>query len=315
MTTLFDFTTGELRRFIPGLIANFTIKDALKAILNSTAERILVRFLGPALAEQVAQGNSADEPVFKQAFGLAQELVAKLGFADYLPFAEVQIGDDGITVTAAEGRRAAFDYQTKKIDKELREVGWQKLDELLRLIASRPDLFPDWATAPYNLEYDEALFSSAVDFSKSYSIQERWLTFWALRPFIQAVEDNQGVVAMARLDALPNTVTDSQKAPLKRNLLRALAHQAVIMALPQLSIEINGVNVHLNYTSQYGGVSTYYTPPGREMLDWVSGNLQKQADLFWGNFESGLLALSPPAEPEQDEYLGPIDDDGPFVMV
>jgi len=313
MKAFFDYTTEEFRGFIPGMVANFTIKQALKNVLEQTAEALLFPFLGEDLAQLISESYDSEDEDLKKAYGLARFSIAKIGFADYLPFAEVQIGDDGVTVTSVAERKAAYEYQTLKLDKELREKGWQKLDDLLKFIGSKPDSFPGWTDSPYYQQHQEALFKSASEFSKYYPIQDRWLTFWALRPAIQAVEDNKGVDQLERIDALPDTVSDSQKAVLRRNLMRALAYEAVLLALPNLAVELNGTNVQVNYAGQFGN-SSYYTPPGREMLDWVSGNLQKQIDVFWLSFENGLSALLPSTDTNADS-LGLIETDGPFVFI
>ncbi|GAB3958172.1 hypothetical protein GCM10028805_51990 [Spirosoma harenae] len=315
MATLFDGTTEEFRQFIPGMVANFTITKALKSLLDETAQTLLPRFLSQPITDQLVGAGSSDDAALKKAFGLTQIVVAKLGFAEYLPFAEVQIGDDGITVTAAETRRAAFDYQTQKLDESLRETAWQKLDELIKLIAANSATFPGWAEAPYNLELSEAIFKSAAQFSASYQIQDRWLTFWALRPYISAVEDNFGQTYLGKINALPGSVTAVQKKPLLRNLMRCLAYEAVIAALPNLSIEIKGVNVQLNYGAQYGGNVKYFTPPTPEMLDWVKQNLLNQVTTFWSTVDQQLDTLNPPLTTAQDDWSGLIDCDGPIVML
>lgn len=317
MNPLFSSNTDSLRPLIPSVVRNFTINPALLSLFSQTADQLLPRFLGEELASIIGGINptaSNLDPALLKAYTLARSGCTRLGFADYLPFAELQIADDGVTVTAAPDRKAAFEYQTSKLDKSLREMGWQDLDNLVKLIASKPDVFPTWTESPYFQEHQQALFKSAPEFSKYYPIQDRWLTFWALRPFIAAVEENQGAAALERLDALPDSVTNEQKAPLKRNLLRSLAYQAVIMSLPNLSIELNGTNVQVNYAGQYAN-STYYTPPGREMLDWVKQNLQTQADLFWTNFESGLSALLPATDPGDSDGLDLLGVDSSLVYI
>ncbi|GAB3956723.1 hypothetical protein GCM10028805_47490 [Spirosoma harenae] len=315
MTPLFDGTGDELRKFVPGLIKNFTVPESLKTTLQETQESLLTRFLGATLAEQVAASSASNDAVIKSSFTLAQTVIARLGFAEYLPAAEIQIGNDGITITAVENRRAAFDYQTQKLDKSLREGGWTKLDELILLIAANAEKFPGWAEAPYNQELTEAIFKSAAEFSKYYQIQNRWLTFWALRPYISAVEDNFGQTYLQKINTLPSSVTADQKKPLLRNLMRCLAYEAVITALPNLSVELAGVNVQINYGSQYGGNSSYYTPPGREMLDWVKQNLLNQVTAFWSTVDQQLEALNPTPTTTNDEWTGLSDDCGPIVMI
>lgn len=315
MESLFKGTTSEFRAWVP-VTVNFTM-DPLLPVLDATAAELLPRFLGEAVAEQISgltvaypgDVSAGELRDLKRALSLAQSAVAKIGFAAYMPFAEVQVGDDGLTVTAQDGRKAAFEYQTKRMERQLLESGWQAIDELVKLVAAQPLLFTGWPDTPYYQEHQKALFKSPAEFSKYYPIQDKWLTFWALRPFIQTVEEDRGETATGRIDALPNTVTDEKKGRLKRTLLRALAYEAVIMAVPNLSIEVAGANVQVNYASQYGN-ATYYQPPGREHLEWVLGNLRLQANTAWDAFESQVAALIGVTTGPTDEGLGLIDNDG-----
>lgn len=315
MNPLFASNLDSLRTLIPSVVRNFTFSASLLNLFSQTADTLLNRFLGEELATIICQINPAStgqDAALISAYNLARSATARIGFADHLPFAELQIADDGVTVTASADRKAAYEYQTAKLDKSLRELGWQDLDNLIKLIASKPGVFPTWTESPYFQEHQDAIFKNASDFSKYYPIQDRWLTFWALRPFIAAVEENQGLAALDRLQNLPSTVTDAQKAPLLRNLLRSLAYQAVIMGLSGLSIELNGTNVQVNYAGQYAN-NSYYTPPSQSLLDWVRDNLQKQADLFWQNFDDGLSLLQPAGD--TDPASGLIDSEGSLIWI
>ncbi|QIP15691.1 hypothetical protein G8759_25185 [Spirosoma aureum] len=322
MTTLFTGDTGLFRQFV-SVNRNFTMADVLPS-LQATAETLLPRFLGDELADQITsradnplpENPTADDLILNKALFWTRSIVAKLGFATNLIFSELQIDNDGITVSANEGRRAAFDYQTKELKRTLQEQGWQALDELLKLISKNPALFPGWEDSPYYTQYQNALFGNPVEFSKYYPIQDRWLTYWALIPFMADVADRMGEPALARIEALPNTVNETVRGKLKRSLLRALAYEVMIQAVPGLSIEVVGANVQLNYASQYGGKESYYTPPGRELLDWVLGNLKGQVAVFWENFENAIAVLEPSTDPDlSDDALGLIDSEGPFVMI
>ncbi|GAB3550544.1 DUF6712 family protein [Spirosoma fluminis] len=299
---LFDGTTEQFAQYVPVNI-NFSLEAAIPE-LEAAELSILPRFLGDDLTEQIYELADKDDSYLnahrheQRALHLARVAVARIGFAGYLPFAEVQIGDDGITVSAADGRKAAFEYQTLKLERKLLEIGWRSMDELITLVASQPPTFPTWPDSPFYQEYQESIFKSPVEFSKCYPIQDRWLTFWALRPFIQRVEEDLGASAFERIEQLPGTITESQLGRVKRPLLRALAFQAVIEALPSLSIELNGANVQVNYGSQYGNAQ-YYQAPDKEHLGWVMDNLQKQCALFWSTFENNLATLTatPDSEP------------------
>lgn len=292
---LFTGTTADFQKYVP-VTLNFSM-DGLLPELDATESSLLPQFLGDAVADQIVAlvGVGLDpieEKPLIRALYLAKVAVARIGFARYLPFAEIQIGDDGITVSAADGRKAAFEYQTNKLERRLLDEGWRAIDELVTLVAKNAVRFPEWVDSPYYQEHQDALFKTPAEFSRYYPIQDRWLTYWALRPFIQAVEEDRGAFGLFRIALLPEDVSESIRDGLGRKLRRALAYQAVIDALPHLSVELNGANVQVNYASQFGN-ATYYQPPGKDHLGWVLANLQNQADLAWGAFENAITTLLP----------------------
>jgi hypothetical protein len=303
MAELFDGSTDDFRRFIP-VNVNFLLEDALPKI-EEVEMLVLPRFLGEAITEQIVgyfSESTLTKPQEKALF-LARKVVANLGFERHLPFCEVQFDNDGVTVTASAERKPAFEYQTIKLSKTLLDTGWEAMDLLISHVASLPSLFPDWTDAPYYQEHQDALFKNAKDFSKFYPIQDRWLTFWALRPVIQAIEEDKGEAELARVDALPGTVTEDQKNKLIRKLKRAIAYQAVINALPILSFELSGSNVQLNYASQYSNIK-YFQPLSKEQRADITDNLQKQADLFLSSYEQDMTGLQPAPETTSDSSPG-----------
>ena len=315
---LFTGTTDDFRQYV-SVSVNFTMA-ALMPELNAVEASLLPRFLGDGVwAQIIASADSLLDPITEKglirARHLAKVAVARIAFARYIPFAEIQIGDDGITVTAVEGRKAAFQYQTDKLERRLFDEGWRAVDELITLVARNTAVFAGWPDSPYFAEHQTAVFKTPADFSRYYPIQDRWLTYWALRPFIRAVEEDRGEINLTRIDGLPSAVTPTQKEALKRRLHRALAYQSVIEAMPGLSIELNGANVQVNYASQYGN-ATYYQPPGKDHLTWVMANLQNQAALAWAGFEMAMDALQPAlAGPDnRTSGLGLIGG-GPVVML
>ncbi|QJD79547.1 DUF6712 family protein [Spirosoma rhododendri] len=307
MSQLFTGETDQLRQYVP-VNVNFDT-DGLMPVLDDTEMTVLGRFIGLDVLEQLRDyASTNDHPdltasesrQLESALFLARGAVGRIGFAAYLPFAEMQIDNDGITVTAAQGRKAAFEYQTNNLKRTLLDAGWESLDRLLSLLASQPDLFPDWKNAPYYEEQQNAIFKTPAEFSRYYPIQDRWLTFWALRFSIRNVEEDQGADAQARIDKLSaGSVSDSMRAKLNRLMRRGIAYQAVLDALPTLSIELEGINVKVNYGSQYGNAD-YYQPPSQAQLNFVINNLQRQIDIAWNSFEAAISPLETLPTPDDD---------------
>lgn len=312
----FTTNTDQFRKYVP-VTVNYTLDDVLP-FLDNVACSVLPRFLGDALLEDLQTLAKADpegqSSVQQRSIELARKVVACLGFGDYLPFSEVQIDDSGISVAAREGRKPAYDYQTKKILLSLLESGWRALEELISLTDKNRDTFPAWENSPYFEQYQELSFKTPAEFSRYYPIQDRWLTFWALRPFLDRVEQLYGDAARARIDALATPPTESQSKDLQKKLRFALAYQTVLEAIPNLSIELSGVNVQVNYASQFGGAAQYFQPPGKDQLGWVMDTLSKQAELAWSSFNSAVDALIP-ADPTTNSAGGPIGCHGGLFML
>lgn len=311
---LFYNDTEQIRQYLP-VNVGFTA-DAFQTSLEQTEDEIFGKFLGEEMAQQLlALVSDLDPPYLAaQALKQARIAVANLAMFDYLPFAEVQIDDDGITVSASTSRKPAFDYQTKKLGKALLKRGWTGVDKLIACIAC-PDavnLFPAWPDSPYYATYTHSLFSSAAEFSQSYNIGDSWLTYWSLRPYIDDIEDGRAAQAQARITAL--SLLASERERIMRMLRRAVARQAVLDATPNLALDISQGNVQINYTSQYSGAYDYFQPPTGDLLATALANLEKQVTLAWERFDNELELLSPASGDDTDDSdLSPIIDAGPVV--
>lgn len=311
----FDTNTAKFRAFVP-VAVNYSMDDLIP-FLDQTADQVLTRFLGDAITVQLSQadGNNPEtaSAELARAVSLAKWAVAGIGFASFIPFAEVQIDDSGISVAAREGRKPAYDYQTLKLERALQESGWRALDELIQYVAKNPDTFPSWPDSPYFEEYQELSFKTPADFSRYYPIQNRWLTFWAIRPFLDRTEQLYGDAARERIDALGSLPEPHQK-DLTKKLCFALAYQTMLEAIPNLSVEVVGANVQVNYATQYGN-ALYFQPPGKDLLNWVLENLGRQATLAWDSFNNAVDKLQPVDPTGTDNASTGILDTNGFTML
>ena len=313
---LFTQDIDLFQRYVGATIADFTVKNVLPD-LETAEETLLVRFLGEAVAAQIiafaSQTLDPTSPAHKlpiRAVHLARTAVGKIGFAGAMVMSEVQIGDDGITVTATEGRKAAFEYQTNKLERTLLDAGWRGLDQLISLVAANTTLFTAWDDSPYYTEHQTALIATPAQFSRWYPIQDRWLTFWALRPFLRAVESGRSLPLRDAITAASLPTGAATRA--LDALHQATCLQTVVEAIPHLSVEINGAQVQLNYAGQYQN-NKYHQPPGREQLDWLLQTIGRQAQTAWDTAE---LVIAPvPSAGTDSVASGPITSTPNFIAI
>lgn len=311
---LFYDDTEQLRQFLSVNI-NFTV-DTFHINLEQTEDALFSRFLDAQTAEtlRALAGELDPDDQAGKALKQARIAVANLAMFDYLPFAEVQIDDDGITVSASQTRKPAFDYQTKKLGKALLKRGWTAVDQLIAVVAdpASAELFPGWPDSPWHAVYTGSLFQNPAQFSRYYGISDSWLTYWSLRPYIDDIEDGRAATAKARIAAL--SLADGEKDRLTRLLMRAVARQAVLDATPNLALDITQGSVQINYTSQYSGAYDYFQPATGDLLAFALGNLEKQTALSWERFDYELEQLTPaPDNNTDDSGFSPVFDAGPVV--
>lgn len=313
---LFSNDTDLFRQYVP-VNVNFDMISILPT-LEQTESALLSRFLDSQTLEALLA--MADEPILshhaRSAVQQARMAVANLAFFDYLPFAEVQIDDDGITVSAASGRKPAFDYQTKKLARTLLERGWSAVDRMIGHIAhpDAADDFPDWVNCPYYATYSSSLFRNPAEFSKYYDIGTTgWLTFWALRPYIDELEDSRRVMeALAAVDQLSTLPVHRER--LRRMLCRAVALQVMLASTPNLTLSLSQGNVQINYASQYSGAYDYFQPPDASLLAVALRNLSERTQDAWFRYDAELEFLQPPPDNDTDDSgFSPVFDAGPVV--
>ena len=298
---LFPENTALFRQFVP-VTLNFGMKPLLP-YLEAVEMNVLTPNLGAALTAQLVELSSPPSlsQIQQSALFLARRVVANLGFSDYLPFAEVQIGDDGVTVSASTDRKPAFAYQTDRLMAQLAQTGWQAMDQLLAYLElNKTETFPLWPDSPYYEDYRSSLFTSAQQFSSYYPIQDRCLTFRALRPFITGIEETIVPARLAAIEAF-RTVDMAAYTRLLKMLRRAVALQTMLDAVPNLSIEVNGTTLQLNYASQYGGANKYYQAPTPEQLDRLVATLTRQALSAWDSLDQAMVSLAPDPDPSADQ--------------
>lgn len=292
-------TTDSLRGAGVAVNRGFTI-DPLRPYIESTFDECLRPFVGDAFADLLLADTGMPAPVRARVLPYVERCLAKLAFAAYLPFAEVQIDNDGITVSAVEGRKNAPERQIRDLRGSLLETGWNQLERLLAYLQSYP--------ADYPLHHDylalqtPSLLPSALLFSQYYGIFNSRLTYAALKPTADRLERDTLVPYLAdRWAVLVGSPTTANDRKLQGKLRTWLAFQTIAEAIPTLAVKIDGKGVRAIFGNPTDQLE-YFTPASDAQVDRLVQRCREQADQTWN--ECLTLMTPAPTEPSGRGLIG-----------
>ncbi|GAB4042195.1 DUF6712 family protein [Spirosoma litoris] len=282
---------------------NFTL-TLFEPYLESTWSELFPTFLGREFTEslaQVWQSPSELTDAQKALLPYLRRPLCQLAFAQYLPFAEVQLADDGITTSASQDRKPATERQIIAIRNALYESGWKHLEGLLAYLDFHQTDFPLYVT--YRDLQPASLLPSAGEFSKYYQIFGSRITYNALKPTLTGLEAD---VLIPRLDSRWPSIVDSDSLD-DRSLLRQartwLACQTVVDAIPTLAIAISGNGLKVHYSSNIDNIE-YVQPPSEAQIERLLQKAKEKASAAWLELASLL-----DGEPEAEKGRGMMDND------
>ena len=286
---------------------NFTLTP-FDPYLRSIWSELFPQFLGRVFTEllETAWTASTLTPQQTALLPYLRRPLCQLAFAQYLPFAEVQLADDGITVSASTERKPATERQIIALRKTLLESGWKSLENLLAYLDFHQVDFPAYVT--FRDAQQLSLLPTAGEFTKYYQIFGSRLTYQALKPTADLLETDVLIPLLG--DRWPGilTSTDIADRTLCRHARTWLATKTIAEAIPSLAIEVSGNGLKVHYTASIDNIE-YVNPPTEAQLTRLIDKVTLNAETAWQTLNS-LLNNTPDGE----QGRGLMDNEGRKII-
>lgn len=192
------------------------------------------RYILPALGE--AQLNTL-ETAFNSNTGLApltylldkvQAALANFAIYEYLPMAEVQITESGVTRTEGTTTKTAYQNQVKTLRQTTLEKAYNYIEALYEFLEFNETSFPQWVSSEAYTKNKKLFINTARDFEKHYPITRGRETFRTLIPAMDDVENFYILPVLGQLffDYLKGKIATKTTFPFKEKLALNLIQKA-----------------------------------------------------------------------------------------
>ncbi len=194
MTELVKSTEDLKKHIAIDFIDDF---EVLEYAIEDREREIKKDYIGAALWVKLIQAytssgsssSSSGEDYFARALYYVQRIVANLALLDYIPEGSLDISSNGIRITVNDTKKQAFDWQIKNLEKKYQSAADRNLELLLEYLNENTDQFTDWTDSPAYIKNKGRFINSAKQFNDYLGIKESHMTFIALQPVIDYVED------------------------------------------------------------------------------------------------------------------------------
>lgn len=115
---------------------------------------------------------------------LLREASANLSWFIYMPLANVQVSDHGISVNHSESSKAAEWWQIRDLRRSLLDAGLLAIDEALKIMEANTDTFITWTTTESYTLFNELFVKRTDTFHRWFGIANSRKTFLALKPYM-----------------------------------------------------------------------------------------------------------------------------------
>ena len=180
MATLLK-TIDDIKLYVS---VNKNIKFAsIEPYIKSADRKFIKNLVGTAIYNDYASTTPTDATEL-QVFELLREASANLAWFIYMPLANVQVSDSGISVASGDKFKAAEWWQIRDLRRSLLDAGLQAIDEALKIMEANTNTFITWtATESYTI-FNELFVKKTETFHRWFGIANSRQTFLALRPYM-----------------------------------------------------------------------------------------------------------------------------------
>lgn len=183
-----------------------------------------------------------------------QRALANLAAANYVPFADVQMSDAGITNASSSDQKAAFKYQVQNMQQAFLQRGLSYLDSLLALLDENVSTISEWSGSDEFKKYRSLFIQNGTQFKAHYSnTQYPRQLYMQLLSTMEHVEEFtiKPIISDAIFNALKNKLqsTTPNLTAEETELLRIIQKAVVFISLhdgiPQINVRVddNGISV------------------------------------------------------------------------
>jgi len=160
--------------------------ESLEPYVKQADRKYIKTLLGDALYTAYA-ATAPTESVPLKVYELFREASANLSWFLYMPLANVQVSDSGISVSSGENHKAAEWWQIRDLRRSFLDAGFSALDEALKLMEANTADFTGWETTEGYTIFMELLVKRTETFNRWFNISGSRKTFLALRPYMLEV--------------------------------------------------------------------------------------------------------------------------------
>lgn len=296
-------STEEIREYIKYNL-NFDFNQ-IEPYLVDVEYELGRKYIGEEMLQRLNDVINNPTEIQAQTLVFAKRYVARMAAVAWLPFGEVQFGNDGITtVGKGEYRTAAYDAQIARLTQSLESSAYKALEQLLSWLEKPTTLaaFAEYQNSEQRLENRRYLIKSAVEFSKYYQIFGEELTFQALRPTMAAIETMKVAAALGG-ELYEVLKAASELTDIQKKLLEAikwyLAYSTIASVLElEMSVELSAGGLRVNFTTQFQNTK-YFTPPSDSQRGSAQQAAARRAQSMWAEMSSLLKELNPSPESEE----------------
>lgn len=313
----------DLKRWLP-VNVGFTFAN-LYGDLVQAERKYLKPILGTDLYDALNDAYTAEPSTLTEEqtklLDYVQPSLVNLTLWMYTDKGNVEVSDSGIHINVTETRKAAFEWQVKRLRDSYLKRGADGLDDLLLFLEENEADYADWTDSDAQVEAREIFVQSAKNFQKYVNINSSRMTYTALLPIMRRIQEDRvrAVIGDDLYDELAGQVTDGAVSVDNEKLMRyirpAMAHLSYAEGLDELAVIVDGHGVNLlnnTFARSMDGKAPAETQRIRVLQDKNTrigeGFLKKLEEFLIEHYEDYPLYGYDPETTEGSEYK-PTDED------
>ncbi len=157
--------------------------DTVKPYVKQAERKYVLPIIG-SITYDLFSSEETLEGFSEKVYELLREASANLAWFLYLPLANVQVTDSGISVAEGEHYKAAQWWQIRDLRRSFIDAGFTAIDEALRIMEENESSFSDWKGSEGYTVFKELFVKRTDTFNRWFHISNSRKTFLALRPYM-----------------------------------------------------------------------------------------------------------------------------------